>query len=44
MKDFIVLLVILLFTVLGIYFIDNFISTKISNLSDVQKLVDGLKF
>ena len=43
MKNFIILFVILLITTLGIYFIDNFFSAKISNLSDIQKFIDDLK-
>jgi len=43
MKNFIILFIILLITTLGIYFIDNFFSAKISNLSDIQKFIDDLK-
>ncbi len=43
MKNFIILFVILLITTFGIYFIDNFFSSKISNLSDIQKFIDDLK-
>lgn len=44
MKNFIVLVVILLIATFGVYIIDKNLSTKTANAIDIQKFIDSLKF